>query len=64
MDTELLSLRNLYLLELFNVKKIRIFLTYASINGLLVFGVDIQNAYPQAPTSEKYFIICGPEFGL
>ena len=25
---------------------------------------DIQNAYLQSPSSEKHFIICGPEFGL
>ena len=29
-----------------------------------MFGADIQNAYLQAPNSEKHFIICGPEFGL
>ena len=27
-------------------------------------AADIQNAYLQAPSSEKYYIICGPEFGL
>ena len=45
-------------------ESIRIALTYASLNGLAVFGADIQNAYLQAPTSEKHYIICGPEFGL
>ena len=45
-------------------ESIRIALTYASLNGLPVFGADIQNAYLQAPTSEKHYIICGPEFGL
>lgn len=34
------------------------------MNGLPVFGADIQNAYLQAPTTEKHYIICGPEFGL
>ena len=29
-----------------------------------MFGADIKNAYLQAPTSEKHYIICGPEFGL
>ena len=42
----------------------RIALTYASLNGLSVYGVDIQNAYLQAPSSEKYYIICGAEFGF
>ena len=45
-------------------ESIRIALTYASLNGLPVYGADIQNAYLQAPTSEKHYIICGPEFGL
>ena len=38
--------------------------TYAALNGLPVFGADIQNAFLQAPISEKHYIICGPEFGL
>ena len=29
-----------------------------------MFAVDVQNAYLQAPTSEKYYIICGDEFGI
>ena len=29
-----------------------------------VMSADIQNAYLQAPSSEKYFIVCGAEFGL
>ena len=45
-------------------ESIRIALTYAALNGLPVYGADIQNAYLQAPTSEKHYIICGPEFGL
>ena len=45
-------------------ESIRIALTYAALNGLDVFGADIQNAYLQAPTSERHYIICGPEFGL
>ena len=46
-------------------ESIRIALVYASLNGLSVFDADIQNAYLQAPRTEKhYHIICGPEFGL
>ncbi len=46
-------------------ESIRIALTYAALNGLPVYGTDIQNAYLQAlRTSEKHYIICGPEFGL
>ena len=39
-------------------------LTYASLDGLPVYGAYIQNTYLQAPTSEKHYIICGPKFGL
>ena len=39
-------------------------LTYAALNEIPVNAADIQNAYLQAPSSEKHFIICGDEFGL
>ena len=45
-------------------ESVRIALTYATLNGIDVFAADIQNAYLQAPSSCKNFIICGPEFGL
>ena len=38
-------------------------LTYAVLMGLNVWGTDIQNAYISAPSSEKYWIVCGSEFG-
>ena len=43
---------------------IRIALTHVALLGLPVLGADIRNAYLQAPSSEKHFIICGPEFGI
>ena len=43
---------------------VRIAFTYATLNGLNVCAGDIRNAYLQAPTSEKHYIVCGPEFGL
>ena len=39
-------------------------MTYAALLGLPVVGGDLKNAYLQAPSSEKHFIICGPEFGI
>ena len=45
-------------------KSVRNALTYASLNGLDVCACDIQNSHLQAPSSEKYKIICGPEIGL
>jgi hypothetical protein len=44
-------------------ESIRIGLTYAALLGLPVIGGDIQNTYLQAPSSEKHFIVCSPEFG-
>ena len=44
-------------------ESIRILLTYAALNGLDAWAADIKSAYLQAPTSEKHYIICGPEFG-
>ena len=43
---------------------VRIALTYAALNGLDVCACDIRNAYLQAPSTQKDYIICGPEFGL
>ena len=45
-------------------ESVRIALTYAALNGLQVFAGDIQNAYLQAPSSQKDYIVCGQEFGL
>jgi hypothetical protein len=45
-------------------ESIQIALTYAALHGLPVISGDIQNAYLQAPSSEKHFIICGPEFKI
>jgi hypothetical protein len=45
-------------------ESVRIALTYAALNGLDVVAADIRNAYLQAPSSQKDYIICGPEFGL
>ena len=45
-------------------ESVRIALTYAALNGILVMAADIKNAYLQAPSSEKHYIICGAEFGL
>ena len=42
---------------------VRIVFTLAAMNGLDICATDIQNAYIQAPTSEKHYVICGTEFG-
>ena len=45
-------------------ESIQIAFTYAAVNGLDVCMADIRNAYLQSPTSQKHYIICGPEFGM
>ena len=45
-------------------ESIRIVFLYAAFNGLDVFSADIRNAYLQAPSSRKDYVICGAEFGI
>ena len=45
-------------------ESVRLLLTYAALNDLDVMAADIRNAYLQAPSSEKHYIICGAEFGM
>ena len=45
-------------------KSVQIAFTYAVLNVLQVFVADIRNAYLQAPSSQKDYIVCGPEFGI
>ena len=45
-------------------ESVRIAFTYAALNDLDVCMADIRNAYLQSPTSQKHYIICGPEFGM
>ena len=45
-------------------ESVRIVFTYAALNDLDVCMADIRNAYLQSPTSQKHYIICGPEFGM
>ena len=44
-------------------ESVRILFTYAALNDLDVCAADVKGAYLQAPTSEKHYILCGPEFG-
>ena len=45
-------------------ESVRIAFTDAALNGLDTCAADIRNAYLQAPSSQKDYIICGKEFGL
>ena len=46
----------------FSRDSVCILLTYAALNDLDVWAADIKSAYLQAPTSERHYIRCGPEF--
>ena len=41
---------------------VRIAFTYTTLNGLDILTADIHNAYLTAPTTESFYIVCGPEF--
>ena len=45
-------------------ESVHIALTCAALNGLNVFAANIRNAYLLALSSQKDYIICGPEFGV
>ena len=45
-------------------ESVRIAFTYAALNGLDICAADILNAYLQALSSQKDYIICGADFGL
>ena len=45
-------------------ESVRIAFAHAALNGLEVSIADITNAFFQAPSLEKHFITCSPEFRL
>ncbi len=42
---------------------VQIAMTYTALLGLGLWAADIMNPFVQAPTAEKYWIECAPEFG-
>jgi hypothetical protein len=45
-----------------SLRSLRIVVFLAELNGLKLWGADIGNAYLEAKTKEKVFIVAGPEF--
>jgi hypothetical protein len=45
-------------------ESVHIAFTYVTLNGVDICPADIRNAYLQAPSSQKDYIICETEFGL
>ena len=46
-----------------SLRGIRLITFLAELNNLLLWGADVGNAYLEAKTKEKVYIIAGPEFG-
>ena len=46
-----------------SLRSIRLIATVAELNGLDFWAADIGNAYLEAVTQEKVYVIAGPEFG-
>ena len=46
-----------------SLRGIRIITFLAELNGLQLWGADVGNAYLEAKTKEKVYIVAGPEFG-
>ena len=53
MDTAPLPLLDQLMLGIVSRESVRIALTYAALNKLDVYAADIQNAFLQAPSSQK-----------
>ena len=46
-----------------SIRSLRLVIFLAKLNNLEVWGADIGNAYLEAKTKEKLYIVAGPEFG-
>ena len=49
--------------DVVSLRGLRIVLFLAKLNDLQVYSTDIGNAYLEAQTAEKVYIVAGPEFG-
>ena len=45
-----------------SIRSLRLVIFLAKLNNLEVWGADISNAYLEAKTKEKLYIVAGPEF--
>ena len=45
-------------------ESVRIDFTHGALNDVEIWACDAQNAHLQAPTTGKYYVTCGSEFGL
>ena len=45
-----------------SIRSLRLVIVLAKLNNLEVWGADIGNAYLEAKTKEKLYVVAGPEF--
>ena len=63
MDISLKNPMELSIQELFvSLRNLRLAMFLAELNGIQLWGADVGNAYLQALTKEKLYIVAGPEF--
>ena len=48
--------------DVVSIRSLRLVIFLAKLNNLEVWGADIGNAYLEAKTKEKLYIVAGPEF--
>ena len=46
-----------------SLRGIRLIVFLAELNNMEIWSADVGNAYLEAKTSERVYIIAGPEFG-
>ena len=63
MGIELLIRLVQIMLELCHLTSSKFFI-YVALNSSDICATDAQKTHLQAPSLEKYYIICGPEFGI
>ena len=47
-----------------HIESVSIALSCADLDEFPICTCDVQNSYLQAPSSEKYYVVCSQEFGL
>ena len=62
MDILLQNLLKIFTQELFSLRNLKLVIFLGKLNNLELWGADIGNAYLEAPTEEKLYIVAGPEF--
>ena len=62
MDILLQNLLKVFTQEIFSLRNLKLVIFLGKLNNLELWGADIGNAYLEAPTEEKLYIVAGPVF--